>query len=123
MRFFAKNTRCSGLAWLKKSEPVELNSIYEKSQNCIDFFQNLPFSAKKFFASLVNLPVAAKNSANNLAECPTMLITELPKDFVRFQKLSSDEIFKKIGKSYFYAFAKGQKITFLSLSQAGDMLF
>ena len=87
------------------------------------FFPKFAFFRKKIFASLVNLPVAAKNSANSLAECPTMLITELPKDLARFQKLSSDEIFKKIGKSYFYAFAKGQKITFLSLSQAGDMLF
>ncbi len=94
MRFFAKNTRCSGLAWLKKSEPVELNSIYEKSQNCIDFFQNLPFSAKIFFASLVNLPVAAKNSANNwrvpndVNKWTTKGFCQIPKTLIRrnFQK-------------------------------------
>ena len=108
MRFFAKNTRCLGLAWLKKSEPADSNSDYEKSQNWIDFFQNLLFSANLFFADLVNLPVTAKNSAKNLAECPTMLITELPKDFVRFQKLTSQENRKKIGKSYFYAFSKAK---------------
>ena len=123
VRFFAKNTRCLGLAFPKKSQPADSNSDCEKSQSCVDFFQNLLFSANFFFVDPVNLPVTVKNSANNLAECPAMLITQFPKDSLRFQKLTSHEIFKKIGKSYFYAFSRGQNITFLSLAQVGDMLF
>ena len=116
VRFFAKNTRCLGLAFPKKSQPADSNSDCEKSQSCVDFVQNLLFSANFFFVDPVNLPVTVKNSANNLAECPAMLITQFPKESLRFQKLTSHEIFKKIGKSYFYAFSRGQNITF-------DMLF
>ena len=86
------------------------------------FFSKFALFRKLLFCRPVNLPVTVKNSANN-SECPAMLITQFPKDSLRFQKLTSHEIFKKIGKSYFYAFSRGQNITFFSLAQVGDMLF
>ena len=94
MRFFAKNTRCLGLALPKRSKPADLNSDYEKSQNWIDFSKICFFPQIFFLPTSWTCPWPPKiqpkfgwvpNDVNNWT---TKGFCQIPKTLIRrnFQK-------------------------------------